>query len=446
MERTAMSRKEFTRGVVLERVAAGEVTLRESAPLLGVSYRQAKRLYGRFRAQGGAGLVHGNVGRRSNRARPSEEKAWVLELIDTHYGGSVGAGPGQRFGPTLTTEHLVSDHGVLVPVTTVRRWMLAAGLWTRVRKRKPAPRRRERREHFGELVQLDGSFHDWYEGRGERAGRRSCMMNMIDDATGRTLMRFGDQETIWAAADILQSWIAEHGVPRALYTDWKNVYKREPTDREQREGIVPHTQFGRMCAKLGIEIIAANTPQAKGRVERSNGVQQDRLIKKMRLLEIADDASANAYIQAVYLPELNVRFAVTPASHVDYHLPRDPKLPDCDVFCLEHTRTVGNDFVVQFGRRALQLNPRARGRIPAGSRVIVRESRAGEVRVIHVSRRGEEREYAWTRSADLRWAPAPPQLKVTTSGVRTKPGPDHPFRRANALAVAGAAIARAGVE
>lgn len=443
MERTAMSRKEFTRGAVLARVAAKELTLRESAPLLGVSYRQAKRLYARYRARGGAGLVHGNVGRRSNHSRGTREKARVLELVETHYSGSPQCGPGQRFGPALASEHLSSDHGLVVPVSTLRDWMIAAGLWTRIRKRKLAPKRRERRSHFGELVQLDGSFHDWYEGRGARAGRRSCMMNMIDDATGRTRVRFGDEETIWAAADILQAWIAKYGVPRALYTDWKNVYKREPTAREQREGAVAHTQFGRMCAKLGIEIIAANTPQAKGRVERSNGVQQDRLIKKMRLREIADDGSANAYVEAVYLPELNARFAVMPASSVDYHLPRDPQLPDCDVYCLEHTRIVGNDFVVQFGGRALQLSSRVRGRVPAGSKVIVRESRDGDLRVIGVNRRGEEREYAWTPAVAVRRTPRPLAKAAMPSRPKVKPEPSHPWRRENALAVARAAIKRA---
>jgi hypothetical protein len=444
MERTAMSRKEFIRGTVLARVAAKELTLRESAPLLGVSYRQAKRLYARYQAAGGAGLVHGNVGRRSNRARPVEDRTRVLDLVRTQYGGHAEPGPGQRFGPTLASQHLSSDHDLRVPVTTLREWMLADELWTRVRRRKATPKRRERRAHFGELVQLDGSFHDWYEGRGARAGQRSCMMNMIDDATGRTLVRFGDQETTWAAAEILQAWIAEHGVPRALYTDWKNVYKREPTVQEQREGAVADTQFGRMCTKLGIQIIAASTPQAKGRVERSNGVQQDRLIKKMRLLGIADDESANEYVQRVYLPELNARFAVLPARAVDYHLPRDPQLPDRDVFCLEHTRTVGNDFVVQFGRRGLQLNPRARGRLPAGSKVIVRESQAGELSVVHVNRRGEERECSWTSAAERRAAPRPEPRLTTAARPKVKPGPAHPWRRENALDVARAAINRAG--
>jgi hypothetical protein len=444
MERTAMSRKEVARAVLLERVVKKEMTLRDSVPLLGVSYRQAKRLYRLYRQEGGAGLVHGNVGRRSNRARPREERGRVLELVEEHYGGRVERGPGQRFGPTLVSEHLASDHGLQVPVSTLRDWMLTGGLWTRVRRRRPARRRRERRAHFGELVQLDGSFHDWFEGRGERAGQRSCVMNMVDDATNRTLTRLGEQETIWAAADILRGWIERYGVPRALYTDWKNVYKREPTDREEREGTVPHTQFGRMCAKLGIEIIAASTPQAKGRVERSNGIHQDRLIKKMRLLGIADDASANAYVEQVYLPELNARYARTPASPVDYHLPRDPRVRDEDVYCLEHTRTVGNDFVVQYGRRGLQLDPKVRGRVPAGSKVIVRESRAGDLRVIHVNRRGEEKQYTCTPAVTRR---PPARLAATATPAvkrRPKPSADHPFRRADSLGVARAAIARAG--
>jgi transposase len=444
MERTAMSQKEFDRGAVFERVKAGSLPLRDAAVMLGICYRQAKRLVRRYRAEGAPGLVHGSVGRRPNSARPESDRERVLKLVREHYGGTVEPGPGQRFGPTLVAEHLLEDHGILVPPSTLRAWMTAAGLWSRVRRVKPKPGRRERRAHFGELVQMDGSFHDWFEGRGDRQGQRSCVMNMIDDARGTTLVRFGDEETTWAAADVLQLWIRTYGVPRALYTDWKSVYKREPTAQEALRGDPGHTQFGRMCAKLGIEIIAAGTPQAKGRVERSNGVQQDRMIKKMRLRGIADDAAANAYAESEYLPQHNARFTVAAGSPVDYHLPRDPQLLDQDVFCLEHERTVGNDFVVQFDSKALQLSRSARGRVPAGSRVIVRESREGSLRVIHVNRRGEEREYTWTPAAAVRRAPAAPKLMATASArARPKPGPDHPFRRANSLAVAGAAIAHA---
>lgn len=428
MERTLMSQKEFERGAVFERVKGGGLTQKKAALLLKLSYRQTKRMYRRFLTEGAEGLVHQGVGRISNHARPVAEREQVLELVRTQYGGPAKRGPGQRFGPTLAAEHLLEEHGIAVPCSTLRDWMIAAGLWSRQRRSRPTPRRRERRAHFGELVQFDGSFHDWFEGRGDRAGVRSCVMNMVDDATGTTLLRFGHQETIWAAVDVLRAWIGKYGVPRALYTDWKNVYKREPTSSEKVAGEEGHTQFGRMCAKLGIEIIAADTPQAKGRVERSNGTQQDRLIKKMRLLGIADDAAANAYVESTYLPHHNARFAVAPASPVDYHLPRDPRLLDCDVFCLEHGRTVSNDFVVQFGTPGLQLQRSARGRVPARAKVIVRETQDGELRVIHVNGRGAERECSWVPAAPR--AKRPPA--IPTVKVRKPPPPpaaDHPWRK-----------------
>lgn len=431
MERTAMSQKEFDRGTVFERVKAGSLGLRDAAEILKISYRQAKRVYKRYRAQGTQGLVHGGVGRKSNRARPAVDRERVLGLIREHYGGTVEAGPGQRFGPTLVAEHLVEEHEIKVPGSTLRVWMTTAGLWSRVRRVKPKTKRRERRAHFGELVQMDGSFHDWFEGRGDREGRRSCVMNMVDDATGTTLVRFGEQETTWAAVDTLQLWICKYGVPRALYTDWKNVYKRQPTAQEVLVGDPGHTQFGRMCAKLGIEIIAAGTPQAKGRVERSNGVQQDRMIKKMRLRGIADDAAANAYAESEYLPQHNARFAVAPSSPVDYHLPRDTKLLDCNVFCLEHERTVSNDFVVLFEKQALQLDRAARGRVPAGSKVMVRETREGPLRVVHVNRHSVERECAWgpVVSRPAHQEPSPVPAPTPVSSGTYKPAANHPWRR-----------------
>jgi len=180
----------------------------------------------------------------------------VLKLVREKYSGAAG----ERFGPTLAAEHLASGDGLEVAAETLRRWMLAEGLWSRMRKRKRYRERRQRRKHFGELVQLDGSFHEWLEKRSPRA----CLMNMVDDATGTKLARFSAEETTWAAVDILQAWIAQYGVARALYTGWKNVHKRKPTDNELEAGIKPaDTQFGHMCARLGIEIIAAHSPRAK---------------------------------------------------------------------------------------------------------------------------------------------------------------------------------------
>lgn len=445
-----MSRKELSRGSVLARVTSAEITLREALPLLGVSYRQAKRLLRRFRARGGAGLVHGNVGHRSNHARAAGECATVLALIRARYGGTVAKGPGQRFGPTLVAEHLWTEHGILVARSTLRDWMRLAGLWSRTRRGRPAGHvRRARRAHFGELVQLDGSFHDWFEGRGARAGHRSCVMTMVDDATSTTLLRFGDEETTWAAVGVLRAWIAAYGVPRALYTDWKNVYKREPTSHERARGDMAYTHFGRMCQKLDITIIGATSAQAKGRVERNHATQQDRLIKKMRLLGLAEDSVANAYVTTTYLPQHNARFAVQPASAVDHHRVRDRLPSDDDVFCLEERRVIGADYVVQYHGQALQLDRAARGRVPAKSAVLVRETEDGRLRVVHVARDGHERGCAWNPAVPRASRPVPPLPGLPAPAAPTKTPllpsafphrnrPDHPWNRQHAQWVARA--------
>jgi transposase len=269
-----MDERELRGGAVLSQVAGKGWTLVQAAERMGVSYRQAKRLWKRYRAKGIKGLMHGNVGRASNHAKPNSLQRRVLRLIRKKYGGE----PGERFGPTLAAEHLEQDEDVVMGVETLRQWMLAEGLWSRERRGRAHRRRRERKAHFGELVQVDGSFHDWLEGRGPRG----CLMNMVDDATGTTLCRLGKEETIWAAVGVLRAWVECYGVPQALYTDWKNVYVREPSAQERLRGEEPRTQFGRMCSELGIAIIAASSPQAKGRVERNHGTHQDRLVKKLR--------------------------------------------------------------------------------------------------------------------------------------------------------------------
>jgi transposase len=403
-------------------VVAGELSVREATPLLGVCYRHARRLVARFRACGVKGLVHAARGRPSNRTVPPVYRAQVLELVRQYYGGPAARGPGQRFGPTLAAEHLWTDHGLRVPVTTLRRWMRAAGLWSRRRRARPRHQRRERKAHFGELVQLDGSPHAWFEGRGPPA----CAMTMVDDATSRTLIRFSPAETTWAAAEVLQAWIAQHGLPQALYCDWKNVYQRPPTLNERSRGEVPLTQFGRMCAKLGIRLIAASTPQAKGRVERTHGTHQDRLIKKLRLAGIDTLDAANAFLEETYLPVHNARFAVAPASPVDYHRPRHVRRrADADIFCLESSRIVGADAVVQYHGRALQLAPSAR--IPKKSQVLVRELRDGTIHVVHVGRDGRERHVRWTPAAPR--LPKPQPVPVRLAPTVARPAAHHPWRQ-----------------
>src|SRR4030095_14187836 len=188
------------------------------------------------------GLKHRSAGRPSNRRTVPARRERALAVIREKYSGPVD----QRFGPTLAAEHVATEDGLTIDHETLRRWMLATGLWSRARKRSPHRRRRERMAHFGELVQLDGSFHDWFEGRGPQ----SCLLTLVDDATGRSHGRFSAQETIWAAAAGLREGIEARGSPQALYRDWKNVYVRQPTEEERLTETEPLTQFGRMCAQL----------------------------------------------------------------------------------------------------------------------------------------------------------------------------------------------------
>src|SRR5215475_3005770 len=411
-----MSSHELKRVEVMGRVKNGDLKLSDAAVMLDVSYRQAKRLWRRYRKLGSKGLKHGNVGRLSNRRKPLKMRRRVLNLIRKKYSGSEE----ERFGPTLAAEHLAEEDGIVVDHETLRLWMLEEGLWSRQRRRKKHWKRRERKAHFGELVQLDGSFHDWLEGRGPGG----CLMDMVDDATGRCEARMGKEETIWAAAGVLRAWIANHGVPRALYTDWKNVYKRKATPAEQLRGKVPFTQFGRMCEKLGIGIIAASSPQAKGRIERANGVHQDRLIKKMRRKKIASYEAANEYLQKQYLPEHNRRFARPSASSEDYHGRKPTARELHEIFRLETERSISNDWVIQYEGRSLQLNPGSGHYGPRPSKALVCQWEDGNIQIYY---RGEN--IAFTELKErLQTSPklrpsAPPPIVIR------KAKKDHPWRQ-----------------
>lgn len=412
MERSSLSPKELRRHEVLSRVERKELRLTDAAELMRVSYPQAKRLWKRYREEGAAGLRHRAAGRRSNRAAPQELRERVLRIVRDEYGG----GTAECFGPTLAAEHLLSDHGIEVRAPTLRLWMLSEGLWERRRKRKPHRRRRERKAHFGELVQLDGSHHKWLDDRAPKA----CLMNMVDDATSRARLLFANEETTWAAATLLERWVRDHGVPHALYTDWGAVYLRHPTARERRLGLDAQTQFGRMCERLDIAIIGAGSPQAKGRVERANGTHQDRLIKKMRLRGIGDYAAANQFLAGEYEAQHERLFAVEPAAAEDYHRVLPPRLRLADVFHLQSERVATADMVVRYCNRYLQLLPTYRQQVFKGARVTVREWRDGRLEIWH----GEER----IRHEEL--DSKPPKKAVPDRPRRSsKPSSKHPWRK-----------------
>jgi transposase len=416
-----MSARELRRVAVLGRVKAGTLTLRSAAQLMGVSYRQAKRLAARYRRGGATALKHRSAGRPSNRRTAAGLRRRALALIRHKYGGTVD----ERFGPTLAAEHLASEDGLAVHHETLRRWMLAAGLWQPARKRSAHRRRRERMAHAGELLQLDGSAHAWFETRAQMA----CLLTLVDDATGTSLGLFSAQETIWAAVAVLRRWIERHGVPRALYTDWKNVYVRAPTEDERASNIVPLTQFGRMCATLDIAIIPASSPQAKGRIERNHGTHQDRLVKKLRRRRISDIEAGNAYLLTEYWAAHNGRFARPAASVEDFHLPA-PRGDRLDaVFRLRQSRRVSNDWVVRHHGRFFQLE-RQSGLAPARSTVLVLEDPAGHLEIQY---RG--RAMRWTEIVapprPVPATPAPPTI-APAAAVRIKPvtpSRTHPWRK-----------------
>ena len=417
MGRTGLSRRELRRVEVMGRVRARSLRLREAAELLDLSYRQAKRIWARYRAGGAKALQHGNCGRVSNRAYARKFRTAVLQQVQARY---------EDFGPTLAAEHLASDDGLEVHAETLRRWLKEAGLWQKQRRRKPYRQRREAKAHWGELVQLDGSFHPWLEERGPRG----CLMHMVDDATTQALGCFSEAETIWAAAGVLRRWIERYGVPQALYTDWKNVYLRPPNAEERERGEPAVTQFGRMCAKLGIRIIAASSPQAKGRVERAHGTHQDRLVKKLRLAGIADYDRANAFLEEHYLAEHNRRYAHAAAAPADYHRRRPTPRQLDEVFWLEEERVVSEDWVVRYHNRLLQLERQSRHWAPARSRVWVRENEAGDLAIHYRNQRVGYRELkASTALGEGRGAapsPAPPSPRLRRS---LPPAPNHPWRK-----------------
>jgi transposase len=412
-----MSERELRRAAVLAQVKSGGWTIGEAGERMELSYRQAKRLWKRYQSKGAAGLVHGSAGRASNRAKPKKVRTKVVRLIRQKYSGEVG----ERFGPTLAAEHLGSEDQIELSATTVRRWMLAEGLWSRAKKTRQHRKRRERREHFGELVQLDGSFHEWLEGRGPRG----CLMNLVDDATSTTLCRLGEQETIWAAVGVLRAWMEKYGVPRALYTDWKNVYVREPTAKELLHGTPAVTQFGRMCERLGIKIIAAGSPEAKGRVERNHGTHQDRLVKKLRRQKIATHEAVNQYLEQDYCDDHNRRFAIDAVSEVDYHLPKPGARQLGEIFRLETERVLGNDWVVRHDNRFYQVEGQSRNYAPAKSKVMVCEWEDGTREIHYRGRKLAHHEIAerqrtppvvvWKRRKPFK----PPAAKM----------PNHPWRR-----------------
>jgi hypothetical protein len=409
----------------MDQVKAGGLRLTGAAERMGLSYRQTKRVWGRYRRGGAAGLVHLSRGRESNRRHDPGFRRKVLAAYEENYKG---------YAPLLASEHLAEMKNLRVHPETLRRWLLHADLWNSPRKERTHRKRRERRKHFGELVQMDGSHHPWF---GER-GPEACVMTMIDDATGIRLSWMAEEETTELAFRALALWIGAFGRPHALYTDAKSVFvsDREATEREKRDGLLPMTSFGLACSRLGIKIVTARSPQAKGRVERSHQVLQDRFVKRLRLLGVSDVAGANGLLPA-FSRNLSERYAVKAADPADWHRPLLPDMKLDDVLCFEETRTLARDNTISYKTRRFQL-PAQRGLPKPGSRVAVRRRMNGSLLMLPAAQKSGEEPLVFeelpTPPERLAWAPqvSTPLLAKLERRVGNKshrPAPDHPWRQ-----------------
>ena len=352
---------ERLRGKMMEMVKRGQKTLKAASLELGISYRQAKRIYQRYIDGGDEALVHGNKGKPSNHKIEWMVIDYALSLYKENY---------NDFGPTLAQEKMRERDGLDIGVSTLRRALIAAKLWVPDRNTREYRARRKAREHFGELVQFDGSHHDWFEGRRGRC----CLITLIDDATKTRLSQFFEEETMFGAMIVLKMWIETYGIPESLYCDKKNAFvlTREPTDSELLAGITqPKSHFGRACEKLGITVIPANSPQAKGRVERNHGVDQDRLVKELRLAGISTIKQANAFLLDTYLPNMNSKFSRLPINADDAHVKLGAISLD-NIFCMEHDRKVSKDYVIRFECRLFQIPPEVKVKPRPGDIVLVR--------------------------------------------------------------------------
>ena len=405
-----MSRKERNRITIMVGVKRQELTQVQAAELMGLGYRQTKRVWRRYQAEGDAGLVHRLRGQPGLRRKPSALRTQVLaRYAEERYAD---------FGPTLLAEELAKE-GIVVDHDTVRRWLLAEGKRTVHRRRQAHRQWRERKPCFGAMVQLDGSHHDWFEGR-----RGPCvLMVMVDDATNRMRARFFEEETTRASYDVLDGWVRQHGLPGGLYVDRDSIYRCEgaASVADQLAGKERQTQFGRAMAALGVELILAYSPQAKGRVERMNGVLQDRLVKALRLAKINDLESANRFLDETYLPEFHRRFARKAASPLDVHrgVPRHLD----EVLSWEEERVVQRDWTVACEGKWYQLDRQHEALSLAGRKVVVRTLRDGR---LQLSYRGQQLKWRQLPSRPVRSKPRPPAKAVRTRRV---PAANHPWRR-----------------
>jgi transposase len=390
----SMSQRELSRLEVIQRVHHKTLTQRQAADLLNLSLRQVKRLFKAYQTAGACALISKRRGLPSNNRLPAEVICKARELLRANY---------YDFGPTLAHEKLVEAHGLRIALESVRQLMISEGLWQPRRARQAVIHQlRERRSRLGELIQIDGSPHDWFEGRAEKC----TLLVMVDDATSRLMhLQLVAAETTFNYFAAVHSYIRLHGKPRAFYSDKFSVFRVNIPNALSGTGL---TQFGRAMKELSIELICAHSPQAKGRVERANQTLQDRLVKELRLRSISTVEAANAYLPE-FIEDFNSRFSVSPRSLEDAHR-RPGKTEELDrILTLVERRTLSKNLTLSYNNVIYQINSKRAAYTMRGAHVEVRETSTGEISIEY---KGKALSYSLYREQEQRQAQVTPSKLI----------------------------------
>ena len=409
-----MSAKELNRLEVMQRLSEKRMSQREAGRILDLSRRQIKRLLRAYRQKGAAGLVSKHRGRKSNNRLAEDVKKRTLNLLKTKYKG---------FGPTLAHEKLVEREKLKLSDESVRKLMIEEELWKpRKAKKVVTHQLRERRACFGELIQIDGSPHDWFEGRVETC----VLLVFIDDATGKLVqLRFVESESFFSYAQAAEGYFKQSGKPVAFYSDKHGIFRVNVSSIGAGEAL---TQFGRAMQELDIQIICANSPQAKGRVERVIQTLQDRLPKEMRLRGISNMTAGNAYLPE-FITDLNQRFAVEPRSSVNAHRPLTAKDDLARILTWQETRTLSKNLTRQFHKTVYQIQTDRPSYTLRKAQVLVCVNAQEEITILYnrkalpysvYKQQARQAEIVSTKQLDL---------ALQAKRLPPKPAPDHPWRK-----------------
>ncbi len=403
-----MSQKESNRLYVIRQTIDKAITQDQAAEILGITDRQVRRIARSVRREGNEGICHKSRGKRSHNRITDKIKDKATTLCRDTY---------KEFGPTHASEKLLKIHKIKVSDETLRGWFQEEDIPYKLRKKRPHRQWRPRKEYRGEMVQLDGSHHDWFEGRGPWC----VLMGYVDDATGTVYARFYEYEGTLPAMDSFKRYIRHYGLPQSVYLDRHSTYKvtAKQTIEEALNDIQPMSHFEKSLASLGVKVIHAYSPQAKGRVERLFGTFQDRVVKEMRLAGVTNRAEGNAFLDG-YLPEYNTKYAKEAAQKADFHRPVVNKRALDTILSIKTDRSLRNDFTIAHNKKLYQIKSNIRAK-----KVIVEERADGTMRITHNAQQLKYQEIVARPLRPLRMEKSAEEPKSITAW---KPSDSHPWK------------------